>query len=76
MMSSLKVVAPVVKSMYDRQKFLIINVVVPLSGGEGLREVGTGVKVTIIIFLNKYSPTGKERSIHHDDKQSMDIREV
>ena len=76
MVSSLEVMTPVIECMYDCQEFMIVNVIVPFSGREGLGEIGAGMKVTITILLHEYPSAGKEGSICHDNEQLLDIREV
>ena len=51
-----EILAPFCQGMYDCEELSIIYVIVLLGGGEGLREVGTGVKVAIRILLHEHAP--------------------
>ena len=41
--------------MYDREEFSVIDVVVSFGGGEGFREIGTGVEVAVGVLLHEHS---------------------
>lgn len=55
MRSSLNVLIPFEKGKYNSEKFWIIEVVVSLSEGKGVREISTGMKITIGIGLEENS---------------------
>ena len=73
---ALEIMSPMIQGMDNGEELLIIDIVVPLCRGEHLREVGTGVKVTVIILLHEDSATGQERGISHNDERMTDIWEV
>ena len=50
-LSSLKVLLPFFQGKYDHQEFLVIDVIVLLSDGESVGEVGARVKVFVGIGL-------------------------
>ena len=56
---SLKIVLPFREGKDDSKEFSVINVVVVLSKGESLREVGTGMKVTIGVFCIRTAPAAR-----------------
>ena len=72
----MEIMSPMIQGMDNSEELLIIDIVVPLCRGEHLREVGTGVKVTVIILLHEDSATGQERGISHNDERMTDIWEV
>ena len=74
MRGSLKIVLPFGEGEDDGKEFSIINVMVVLSKGEGFREVGTGMRVTIDIFLHKNHTSSKERHISREGEGFRDIR--
>ena len=44
---SLSVLTPFGKGKNDCKEFIVIDVVIPFSGKEGVGEIGTGVEITI-----------------------------
>ena len=76
MSGSLQVMLPVFKSMDDGKQFLIIDVIVSFGGGESLRQVSTGVKITITISLHENTHASEKRGVSHDNKGTTNVREV
>ena len=72
---SLKIVLPFREGEDDSKEFSVVNVIVVLDKGEDLREVGTGIKVTIGIFLHENCASSKERHISHEEEWFRDIRD-
>ena len=75
-MSALEVVVPVVQSMNYCKKFLVIDIIISLSGGKHCGDVSTGVEISIPIMLHKDSTTGKEGGIGHNHKETLHIGKV
>ena len=75
MRGSLKIVLLFREGKDDGKEFSVLNIVVVLSEGEGLREVGTGMKVTIDVFLHKNRTSSEERCISHEGEGFRDIRD-
>ena len=73
MCSSLQIMVPVFKSMNDSESFPVVDVIVPLGRGECLREVSTGMKISITILLHEDAAASNKRSVSHDDKRVTDI---
>ena len=61
--------------MYDCKEFAIIDVIIPFSGSEDFREVCTGVKVTIGVFLHEDPPGSSEGGVSHDEEGFDMVRE-
>ena len=76
MLGSLQVLAPFLKCKDDCQKLSVIDVVVLLSGGEGSRKVGAGVKILVSVGLKENGSSCKERCIGHDGKRLGYIRDL
>ena len=72
----MEVMAPMIQGMNNGKEFLIIDVIVLFCRGERLREIRTGMKISVIVFLHEDSSTGKERSVGHDNEGTMNIWEV
>ena len=70
---SLKIVLPFREGEDDSKEFSVVNVVVVLSEREGLRKVGTGMRVTIDVFLHKNYTSSEERHISHEGEGFRDI---
>ena len=49
---ALEIVMPMIQGMNNSKELPIIDIVVPFCRGECLREVHTGVKVSVIVFLH------------------------
>ena len=62
--------------MDDGEEFSVINVVVPLCRGEGLREVGTRVPFAIGVGLEKNGARSILRGISSDSEGCGEVREV
>ena len=73
---SLKVMLPMVESMDDSKQFMVVDVTVLFCRGKSLGKVSTRMEVTVFILLHENLTTGQERSICHDDKGAMNIREL
>ena len=63
-----KILAPIHQRMYDREELSVVDVVVSFGGGEGLREIGTGVEIAVGVFLHEHSARGGERGVGHDEE--------
>ena len=72
---SLKIVLPFREGKDDSKEFSVINVVVVLSKREGLGEIGTGMRVTIDVFLHENRTSSEERHISHKGEGFRDIRD-
>ena len=55
---ALEVMAPMIQSMDNSKEFTIIDIVISFSCSERLREICTGMKITVVILLHQYPPTG------------------
>ena len=55
---SKEIVSPGVEGSYDCKEFSVIDIIVALSRAERLREIGTGVPVTVDVSLEEYSSRG------------------
>ena len=58
------------------KKFLVVDIIISLSGGKYCGDIGAGVEISIPIMLHKDPTTGKEGGIGHNHKGSLHIREV
>ena len=70
---ALEVVMSMIQGMDNSEEFLIIDIIVLFCQGEHLREICTGMKITVVILLHEYPPTGQERGIGHDNEGMSDI---
>ena len=70
-----KVLSPLVQSQDDSKEFSVINIIVSFSQCKGFGEVSTGVMVSIVISLQKYSSGSKEGGICHNREGTGDIRD-
>ena len=50
---AMEIMAPSLKSANNREKFTIVNIIIPFCGGKGLGEVGTGMPIAIGVRLEK-----------------------
>ena len=71
--SSLQVLLPFDESEDDGEELSIIYVVVAFCGGEGLGEVGAGVKVSCFIRLHQDGTSGEEGGVGHESEGVSDI---
>ena len=76
MSGPLQVMAPVFESMNDGEQLPIVDVIISFSGRECLREISTGVEISVTILLHKDSPASNKGSVSHDDKRTTDIRKM
>ena len=73
---AMEVVAPGFQGANDGEEFAVIDVVVALGGGEGLREVGARVPVAVGVGLEENSTGRIFRCISGDGERGGEIREV
>ena len=66
MFCSCEIIMPFFECLNDRQKFSVVDVVVLFCGGEGCRVIGTGVEISVGIFLHEDSSCCREQGISHD----------
>ena len=71
---ALEIMLPFGEGEDDSKEFSVINIVVVLSEGEDSREVGTGMGVTVGIFLHKNCSSSEERCISYEEEEFRDIR--
>ena len=71
-----EVLSPCLKGVEDGEEFSVIDVIVPFSRGEGLREVGAWVPLTIWIGLEEYGSRGKLGGIGGYGKGGIGVREL
>ena len=76
MSGPLQVMAPVFESMNDGEQLLIVDVIIPFGGRECLREISTGVEISVTIPLHKDSSANNKGSISHDNKRMTDIKKM
>ena len=50
---AVEIVAPRFQGANDGKEFSVVNIIVSFGGGEGLREVGTGVPIAVGVGLEK-----------------------
>ena len=72
----MKVVAPRLQGMNDGEEFAVIDVIVMLGGGEGLREVGAGMPVTVRVGLEEDGARRVFRHVCGDSEGGREIGEV
>ena len=68
---AMEVMAPGLQGANDSEEFVIIDIVVTLSRGEGLREVGAGVPIAIGVGLEKDGATRLEARAVVRDRKSV-----
>ena len=68
-----KVLLPLVQSQDDSKEFSVIDIIVSFGWCEGFGEVSTGVMVSIVICLHKYSSGSKEGGVCHNGEGTGDI---
>ena len=73
---AMEVVAPRFQGADDGEEFAVVDVVVALSGGEGLQEVGARVPVTVGVGLEENSTGHVFRRISGNGERGGEIREV
>ena len=61
-----EVLVPFSQGMYNGEEFSVIDVIIALGGGKRLREVSTGVEVTVQVLLHEYATGSSERGVSHD----------
>ena len=71
-----EVLSPCLKGVEDGEKFSVIDVVVPFSGGERLREVGAWVPLAVWIGLEEYGSRSKLGGIGGYGKGGIGVREL
>ena len=69
----LEILLPFHKSKDDCEEFPVIDIIVPLSQGEGFGEVCTGMKVAGFICLYENCPHSKEGGIGHEREGARDV---
>ena len=73
---AMEVVAPRFQGMNDGEEFTVIDIVVTLGGGEGLREVGARVPVAVGVGLEENSTGCIFRRVSGNGERGGEIREV
>ena len=73
---TMKIVAPRFQGADDGKEFAVIDIVIPFSGGEGLREVGAGMPVAIGVSLEENGARCVLRGVCGDGKRGREVREV
>ena len=71
--STLQVLFPFNESEDDGEELSIIYVIVAFRRGEGLREVGAGVKVPCVIRLHQNGSSSEEGGVGHEGEGACDI---
>ena len=72
--SPLQILFPLSKSEDNSKEFLIIDVVVTLSQGEGFGKISARVKVPCCVRLHQDGTSSQEGGISHEGKGARDIR--
>ena len=75
MWGTLEILSPFREGKDGSEEFSIINVIVVFGRGKSLGEVGTGMEVTICVFLHKNCSCGKKGGVRHDMEWTRDIRD-
>ena len=73
---AMEVVAPGFQGANDGEEFTIIDIVVAFGGGEGLREVGAGVPVTVGVSLEEDGARRVFRRICGDSEGGGEVGKV
>ena len=73
---TMEIVAPRFQGADDSKEFAVIDIVIPFSGGEGLREVGAGMPVTVGVSLEENGARHMLRGVRGDGKRGREVREV
>ena len=71
----LEILFPFKEDEDDSKEFSIVNVIIMFGRGKSLGEVGTGMEVTICVFLHEDCSHGKKGGIRHDMEWTRDIRD-
>ena len=72
----MEVVSPGLQGANDGEKFAIIDIVVPLGGGERLRQVGTWMPVAVGVGLEEDGAGRMLGGVRGDGKGGGEVREV
>ena len=75
MRGTLDILLPFFQGEDDSQEFAIVNVIVSFSQDKSLREIGTGVGITIEVILEEDSTCCKERDVGHNGEGTSYIRD-
>ena len=73
---AVEIMAPGLQGANDGEKFAVINIVIPFSGREGLRQVGTWVPVAVGVGLEEDGSRRMFRGIRGDGERGGEIWEV
>ena len=73
---AMKIVAPGFQGTDNSKEFSVVDIVVPLSRGEGLREVGAWVPIAIGVSLEEDGARRMLRGIRGDRKGGREVGEV
>ena len=73
---TMEIVTPRLQGANDGKKFAIIDIVIPFSEGEGLRQVGTWVPVAIGVGLEEDGARRMFGGVRGDSKRGGEVREV
>ena len=71
-----EVLSPCLKGVEDGEEFSVIDVIVPFSRGEGLREVGAWVPLAVWIGLEEYGSRGELGGIGGYGKGGIGVRKL
>ena len=73
---AMKIVAPGFQGADNSKEFMVIDVVVPLSGGEGLQEVGAGMPIAIGVGLEEDGARRVFRGVRGNREGGREVGEV
>ena len=68
MFHSGEIMMPSLQSLDDGKEFPVIDVVILFHRGEGHRVIGTGMEISVGIFLHEYPSSGSEGGVSHDEE--------
>jgi len=69
-----EILASLFECPYDCKEFVIIDIVISLGRSEGLRVIGTEMKIPIAVILHQHSTRGNKQGIGHDKKREVGVR--
>ena len=73
---TMEIVAPRFQGTNDGEEFAVIDIVVSFGGGEGLRQVGTGVPIAVGVGLEEDGARRMFRGVRGHGEGGGEVREV